>query len=131
MDENIRDTKPNMFFGAYPFVFQKAQELRARETEAEKLLWSKLCKKQLGVKIRRQHPVYNYIADFYCHACKLVIEVDGPYHNTKEMQEYDKVRSQAFAEFKIEIIRFSNEEVMNKIEWVVEQIRSRVKKCSP
>ena len=56
-----------MHEGAKPILFQRAQKLRKRETEAERILWEKLSNKQLGVKFRRQHPLYRFIVDFYCH----------------------------------------------------------------
>ncbi|SRR5258706_13244113 len=114
--------KQDMFLGASAFLFEKAKLLRLQETEAEKFLWSKLSGKQLGVKFRRQHPIYSYVADFYYHACRLVIEVDGPIHNTTENIAYDKIRTQGFQEFKIDVIRFTNEEVLNNIDLVLQKI---------
>ena len=116
----------DMFLGAKAHLFKKAGQLRARETEAEQILWSKLCKKQLGAKFRRQHPIDEYIVDFYCHAHRLVIEVDGEIHNTKENQEYDKLRTECLNEFKIEVIRFTNSEVMNSLDSVLQKIRERI-----
>jgi len=111
-----------LFLGATGHLFEMAKRLRLNETEAEKLLWSKLCNKQLGVKFRRQHPLYEYVVDFYCHSHRLIIEVDGPIHSTKEANYDDNVRSQAFKEFKIEIMRFTNDEVLLDIENVTEKI---------
>ena len=115
--------KPDMFLGASPYLFENAKRLRSQETEAEKFLWSKLSNKQLGVKFRRQHPIYSYVADFYCHAYKLVIEVDGPIHNSAENIAYDKIRTQAFQEFIIEVIRFTNDEVLKNMDIVLQKIR--------
>jgi cyclase len=84
-----------MFLGANPNLFAVAKELRLHETEAEKLLWSKLSHKQLGVRFRRQHPIYSYVADFYCHSCKLVVEVDGPIHDTEENKSYELLEPMA------------------------------------
>ncbi len=69
----------NMHYGASKTIFQYAEVLRKNLTEAEKIVWEKLCKNKLGVRIRRQHPIYKYIADYYCHELKLVIEIDGGY----------------------------------------------------
>jgi len=115
--------KDNLFLGADGNLFNMARRLRHHETKAEKLLWSKLCNKQLGVKFRRQHPLYSYVVDFYCHSHGLIIEVDGLIHNTKEANFDDRVRSQAFKEFKIEILRFTNDEVLFDIENVLQKIR--------
>ena len=48
-------------------------------TVTEKIIWDRVCKNQLGVRIRRQHPVWKFIADFYCHEVKLIIEIDGEF----------------------------------------------------
>lgn len=70
-----------MFFGASPKIFQRATELRKNMTEAERILWSALRRKQLsGKRFRRQHPIETFIVDFYCHEARLVIEVDGGIH---------------------------------------------------
>jgi very-short-patch-repair endonuclease len=70
-----------MYFGAKPDIFKLAKELRKAETEAEKILWSKLNRNQiLNLQFRRQHPINIFIADFYCPKIKLVIELDGSIH---------------------------------------------------
>ena len=115
--------KHDMFLGANPNLFAVAKDLRLHETEAEKLLWSKLSHKQLGVRFRRQHPIYSYVADFYCHACKLVVEVDGPVHDTEDNKSYDTSRKEGFKEFGIKVLRFTNKEVLHEIDRVIESIR--------
>jgi very-short-patch-repair endonuclease len=70
-----------MYFGAKPAIFKLAKELRKAETEAEKILWSKLNRNQiLNLQFRKQHPINIFIADFYCPKIKLVIELDGSIH---------------------------------------------------
>lgn len=118
----------SMFFGANPFIFEKAKELRKQQTESEEKLWNCLRKNQMGFKFRRQHPIYNYIADFYCHPIKLVIEIDGEYHLESEQKEYDKLRSEDLAEFGITVVRFSNAEVLNNIEFVITRIKENISK---
>jgi cyclase len=113
----------DMFLGASPSQFQMAKQLRHKETEAEKLLWLRLSRKQLGVKFRRQHPLHDFIADFYCHSHKLVIEIDGEVHDTIQSRSYDALRSKSFSDFGIETIRFSNDEVKNNIDHVLSRIR--------
>ncbi len=77
MDEK---QKQNMSYHANYRVFQFAAENRKQPTEAEALLWERLRNKQLkGAKFRRQHPIGNFILDFYCHAAKLGVELDGSY----------------------------------------------------
>ena len=117
-----------MFLGASPDLFWFAKQLRLQETEAEKLLWSRLSRKQLGVKFRRQHPIYSYIADFYCHSHKLVIEVDGPIHDSEENTFNDKIRTCGFNEFNIKVLRFTNNQIFNDIETVLENNQKSVER---
>ena len=112
-----------MFYGANRYIFKNAKELRKNLTVAEMHLWSRLNKSQLGVRFKRQHPINVFIADFYCHKYKLVVEVDGEYHNNEEQLESDKRRTAALEGFGITVIRFTNEEVMNEIDRVVEEIK--------
>lgn len=92
-------------------------------TTAENTLWQQLSNKQMkGIRIKPQHPIFQFIADFYCHNAKLVIEVDGGIHSLPENREYDINRELVIKEFGIEVIRFTNEEVLFNIEKVLEQI---------
>ena len=120
-----------MFYNAPPSVFEKARYLRDNQTEAEQLLWNQINRKQLGVKFRRQHPIYIYIADFYCHEKKLVIEVDGSYHLNLEQKEQDELRSEDIREFGIEVIRFTNEQVFEKIGEVVNKLKEVIAEHIP
>jgi very-short-patch-repair endonuclease len=79
-----------MFYGAQPETFKFAEKLRNNMTEAELILWDRLKQNKLnGYRFKAQHPIKSFIADFYCHKARLVIEVDGKIHNTKETKEYD------------------------------------------
>lgn len=85
----MKKFKPNydegMWKGAPAESFRKAQNLRKNETKAEKILWIRFRNNQFGgYKFRRQHPISLFIADFYCHKLKLIIEIDGEYHNNFE-----------------------------------------------
>ena len=113
--------QPSMFYGAKRDIFEKASVLRENMTIAEKQLWSRLNGSQLGVRFKRQHPIDIFIADFYCHKCKLVVEVDGEYHN--EQLDYDEGRTAELENLGITVIRFTNDEVMNDIDKVVEEIK--------
>jgi very-short-patch-repair endonuclease len=109
----------SMFYGAKPSVFEKARILRQSMTEAEKILWEFLSKnKVIGFRFKPQHPINRFIADFYCHALKLVIEVDGGIHNTIENKEYDISRTVELERFEIEVIRYTNEQVLNEFDIV-------------
>jgi very-short-patch-repair endonuclease len=80
----------------------------------------------MGLQFRRQHPINRFIADFYCAKIKLVIEVDGSVHELSENKEYDIERSEILNDFGITVIRFSNEQVINKIENTLKTIEDNV-----
>lgn len=122
----MRTVEYTMFYGAKEETFQAAKTLRNHETEAEKCLWARLNKKQLGYKFRRQHPIKIFIADFYCHQLKLVIEVDGGIHRLPDQREYDIGREEEMAQFDIRIIRFTNKEVLGNMEKVIEGIKASI-----
>ena len=127
----MKKLKPNhdegMWKGAPSDSFTKAQFLRRNETKAEKLLWEKLRNNQLeGLKFRRQHPVNIYIADFYCHKFKLIIELDGDYHNQEEQKQKDEVRTEVLRLNGLKIIRFKNEEVERDINQVLTTIKNKI-----
>jgi len=117
-----------MFYGAKANTFDTAKKLRDNMTKSEKLLWTKLRNRQvLGLRFKSQHPIEKYIADFYCHKIKLVIEVDGGIHKLKDQHEYDINRTTDLNDLDIEVIRFTNEEVLNQIDDVIENIEKRCK----
>ena len=127
----MKKLKPNyddgMWKGAPSDSFSKAQFLRRNETKAEKLLWEKLRNNQLeGLNFRRQHPVNIYIADFYCHKFKLIIELDGDYHNQEEQKQKDEVRTEVLRLNGLKIIRFKNEEVEQDINQVLITIKNKI-----
>jgi very-short-patch-repair endonuclease len=85
----------NMWKDASGIVFSNAKKLRENPTQAEEAMWLSLNNNQLdGYKFRRQHPLLNYVADFYCHQLKLVIEIDGEYHQTVEQKKLDNERTE-------------------------------------
>jgi imidazole glycerol-phosphate synthase subunit HisF len=112
-----------MFYGAGKNVFRKAFLLRNRQTEAEKILWNKLSKNQLGYRFKRQHPVELFVADFYCHKAKLVIELDGSYHDKSDQIAYDMDRTKIMESLGLKVMRFSDNEVFENIDSVVVQIK--------
>jgi very-short-patch-repair endonuclease len=109
--------------GSKAIAQEYARELRLRNTEAEQNLWSLLRNRQFkGKKFRRQHAISNYIVDFYCNECKLVIELDGKFHTPGEAKEYDAARTALLNELGITVLRFWNEEVINDPAKVLEKI---------
>ena len=99
--------------------------------EAEKLLWQRIRKKQLGMKFRRQHGIGRYIADFYCSEHKLVVELDGDSHDTLEAQVYDAERNMFMQEIGLAVLRFTNQDVFTNIEGILERIQEQVKSKTP
>ena len=119
----------SLFKGAEGKLFHFARTNRKSQTRAEEFLWSFLRDRRLnGFKFRRQHPISNFIADFYCSKCKLVIEIDGGYHDEKSQAEYDEGRAFELNELNIKVIRFTNQEVLNRIEFVLNEIAKQLSK---
>ena len=114
-----------MYYGAKPETFKAARILRKHTTSHEKFLWEKLKLKQIcGVRFRRQHPIDFFIADFYCHEARLVVEIDGEIHN--QQREYDDGRSAEMERYFIKVIRFTNSEIEKNIEDVVKRIENEI-----
>lgn len=106
-----------------PLLLAKAREMRKISTTAEKFLWSLLRDRQLqNAKFRRQHPIGNYILDFYCHESRLAVELDGSGHAEPEQQELDMQRTEWLNNQGISVIRFWNNEVMENIQGVLQRI---------
>jgi len=100
-----------------------AKELRNNPTDAEKKLWSILKNRQfLNLKFLRQHPIFYqfnnkksfFIADFYCHVLKTVIELDGPIHI--KQKDYDQMRTDILEFKNVLVVRITNEEILNDLE---------------
>ncbi len=126
MDGIDPKAKWSMHYGASPILFELAESLRERMTEAEKILWNCLKNNDWHLNFRRQHPISIYIADFYSHKLKLVIELDGGYHEYKEVKIHDGVREKDITDFGIRVLRFKNEEVINNIESVLLKINNSI-----
>lgn len=102
---------------------ERRRELRKEQTSAEEKLWERLrARKCFGIKFRSQVGIGAYIADFYSHEYKLVIELDGPIHTTREAQIYDAVRNQYFADVGITTLRFKNETAFDDDEPIVQAV---------
>ena len=122
MKENSQERK--MFYGAKPEIFKLAARLRQNMTSAELKLWEKLKNKQLGVRFKPQHPIGDFIVDFYCHKVKLVIEIDGEIH--KYQKEHDSGRTYEIENYGITILRFTNDEIESNIENVLSLINTHI-----
>ncbi len=115
------------FETASPFTYSitrsHSKDSRREPTVAEIRLWECLRGKQLGVKFRRQHVIDEFIADFVCLDEMLVIEVDGEYHFTDEQKAADQQRTDKLNSLGFRVIRFTNDEVLFKIDEVLNSIR--------
>ncbi|MBE3039407.1 MAG: DUF559 domain-containing protein [Chloroflexi bacterium] len=110
-----------------PHTTAHARKLRELQTLAEQKLWSVLCNRQVGgLKFRRQHPMGQFIVDFYCGSNRLVIEVDGGGHLDQE--EYDAERTVWLEGQGYRVIRFTNIEILKDLNSVIEIIREH---CIP
>ena len=110
--EGLEKQKPGYITAnplSYNIIKQIRDELKKNPTEAEIIIWEYLKNKKTGHKIRRQHIVDNFIADFICLPKKLIIEIDGKIH--KFQKEYDQMRTERLTELGFQIIRFTNDEV--------------------
>ncbi|MFH1670571.1 MAG: DUF559 domain-containing protein [Patescibacteria group bacterium] len=104
-------------------VLKYARKMRQNPTDAEAVLWEVLRRNQLeGFTFRRQHPVGTKILDFYCHKAKLGIEVDGEIHKRKDVKECDREKELILGDREIKLMRFTNDEVLHHLPWVLEQI---------
>jgi leucyl-tRNA synthetase len=106
-----------------------SKENRQTSTEAEAILWERIRDGKLGHKFRRQHAIGQFIADFVCLEKKLIIEVDGGIH--AEQKEYDETRSAMLAKAGYRLIRFTNDEVITKTDWVCDEIKIALTSPSP
>lgn len=100
-----------------PNNIERAKEMRKNMTKAECRIWFHYLK-DLWVKVLRQNPIYNYIVDFYIASENLVIEIDWDSHNWEEAILYDQQRTELLKSYGLRVIRFTNREIMENLEWV-------------
>ena len=107
----------------YPhYLIELARKLRKQSTLAEQILWEHLRGRKLGnLKFVRQHHISRYIADFYCHELKLIIELEGKIHNKTDQQLYDEKRFEELTK-EHQVLRFRNEEIFNNTNEVLRKI---------
>ena len=105
-----------------------SSNLRSNMTDAEKLIWSKIRRKQLNdVQFYRQKNIDHYIIDFYCPEAKLIIEIDGGQHYEKEGMRKDRKRDDYLKRLDLTILRFSDIDVLKNINGVLERINEHLK----
>jgi len=120
------------YMTARPSVYKLMKELqknrKQQTTEAEQILWEQLRAKKIGDKFRRQHIIDEFIVDFVSLSKKLIVEVDGKYHHTKEQIAADNLRTQILNKLGFRVIRFNNEEVKGNLDATIEQISKELNK---
>ncbi|MBQ9667423.1 MAG: endonuclease domain-containing protein [Prevotella sp.] len=110
----------------YPILKEHAHYNRNHPTEAESLLWNYLNSKRLGVTFKRQHIIGDYIADFVCLSSKLIVELDGGYHQLPQQQRSDESRTEWLESKGYKVLRFTNEELFLGIEKVLNEIQEHL-----
>jgi very-short-patch-repair endonuclease len=102
----------------------RAKRLREVSTPSEQALWAHLRGGQvLGLKFRRQAPIGPYIADFFCHELRLVLELDGSIHEEESQIAHDDNRDANLQALGYRILRFTNQDVRDDVESILEAIR--------
>jgi len=110
----------------YKSLKEYARHNRNHPTEAEALLWDYLSGDSLGVRFKRQHIIGDYIADFVCLETKLVIELDGGYHQEERQRMADAERTEWLKSKGYRVVRFTNEYLFNNISQVLETIKENI-----
>ena len=107
---------------------ERSRHMRSNMTKAEQILWERIRKKQIhGFQFYRQKPLGHFIVDFYCPAGQLIIEVDGSQHQHPEGVAFDAKRDAYMNGLGLKVLRFSNLEIIIRIENVVETIKSALR----
>jgi len=116
--------KPTKLHRIGPAILQRSRDFRHPLTPTEAKVWQAVRRRQLGFKIRRQHPIDRFIADFYCAEAKLIIEIDGDSHAPEDQADYDVARTRWLEEHGYQVIRpAAAQQVEDDLEGVVEGIR--------
>lgn len=106
-----------------------AKNLRKNATPQEKRLWYGFLR-QYKIRFQRQKAIGNYIADFYCHQAKLVIEIDGSQHYTDKRSSSDGIRTTVLEEYGLKVIRFYNKQIdtdfMNVCRYIDYVVKNRI-----
>ncbi len=124
--EALEDYFPKYYTSSpekWKFLKEHARSHRKNATPAENVLWQELRNKKTGYKFRREHAISIFLVDFVTIEKKLVVEVDGKYHDDPEQKKYDNERTLFLNDQGYEVIRFTNDEVINNTKQVVEKIK--------
>ena len=108
---------------------ERCRQLRRNQTDAERKLWSILRNRQLaGAKFRRQFSIGRYILDFYSPEHKFSVEADGGQHYEDEGRRKDHLRAEELSRLGVQILRFSDRDILNNVEGVCEVIQENIEK---
>jgi len=108
----------------------QAKVLRQTMTEEERILWEALRGNRLdGLHFRRQQVIDGFVADFYCHGARLVVEVDGQSHQNQVV--YDEERTKTFATRGLRVLRVTNAEVSDSLSNILTRIRQHARDLTP
>lgn len=105
-----------------PQALKNARKLRQEMTVPEVLLWRLLRGKPMGVKFRKQHPIENYVVDFYCAEKRIAIEIDGIAHDMGDRPHNDMKRDSRLKALGIEVIRVPAADVLRDVEGIADDI---------
>ena len=103
-----------------------AKNLRKNATPQENHLWYDFLSKY-KIRFQRQKAIDNFIADFYCHKARLIVEIDGLQHTSEEGRQKDKFRTEILEGYDLKVIRFTNQQIDKNFKGVCEYIDSVVK----
>lgn len=120
---NWRSASPDR----YELLKAFAKENRNHPTEAEKIFWQCIKGNALGHKFIRQHIIGDYIVDFLCRDLQLVVEIDGGYHSERQQEEDDQIRQQWLMSAGYKVIRFTNNDILFKIDTTLKILENYVK----
>lgn len=104
------------------YILQLQRNNRKNPTPAEAMFWEAIRGKKLGVRFLRQHDFGRYIADFYCSAALLVVELDGSVHDSLDAREYDAIRTKVIESRGLLVTRYRNEQVLNNLDVVLAEL---------
>ena len=102
-----------------------ARILRRDMTRQEKHLWYDFLR-NFPIKIYKQRIIDHFIADFYCHQARLVIEIDGSQHYSAEEKAYDEARTKILEKYGLQVLRFSNKDIDEKFDGVCHVIEKTI-----
>jgi very-short-patch-repair endonuclease len=103
------------------------KQLRKFSTPQEIILWSRLRRKQMDYKFKRQYSIGKYVVDFCCPERKLIVELDGWQHRKENNDGYDKERTRYLEDLGFAVLRFWNNEVNKNLEGVILRIEEHLK----